>query len=64
MDGGPRSPWTTGVKNVKQHSVTTRLKIMMMTFMIELKGNQRSNVVNDVLWLLNLVKRITDVRLG
>ena len=32
---------------------------MMMTFM-EVKGHQRSNVVNYVLWLPNLVRRIPD----
>ena len=36
--------------------------IMMMTFM-EVKGHQRSNVVNYVLWLPNLVRRISDARL-
>ena len=33
---------------------------MMMTF-IEVKGHQRSNVVNYVLWQPNLVRRIPDV---
>ena len=32
---------------------------MMMTFM-EVKGHQRSNVVNFVIWLSYLVKRTTD----
>ena len=32
---------------------------MMMTFM-EVKGHQRSNGVNYVIWLPYLVKRITD----
>ena len=36
--------------------------IMMMTFM-EVKGHQRSNVVNYVLWLPNLVRRISDASL-
>ena len=36
--------------------------IMMMTFM-EVKGHQRSNVVNYVLWLPNLVRRIPDASL-
>ena len=36
--------------------------IMMMTFM-EVKGHQRSNVVNYGLWLPNLVRRIPDVSL-
>ena len=36
--------------------------IMMMTFM-EVKGHQRSNVVNYVLWLPNLVRRIPEVSL-
>ena len=35
---------------------------MMMTF-IEVKGHLRSNVVNYVLWLPNLVRRITDTSL-
>ena len=34
----------------------------MMTF-IEVKGHQRSNVVNYVLWLPNLVRRIPDASL-
>ena len=36
--------------------------IMMMTFM-EVKGHQRSNMVNYVLWLPNLVRRISDASL-
>ena len=36
--------------------------MMMMTFM-EVKGHQRSNVVNYVLWLPNLVRRIPDASL-
>ena len=36
--------------------------IMMMTYM-EVKGHQRSNVVNYVLWLPNLVRRISDASL-
>ena len=35
---------------------------MMMTF-IEVKGHQRSNVVNYVLWPPNLVRRIPDTSL-
>ena len=35
---------------------------MMMTFM-EVKGHQRSNVVNYTLWLPYLVKRIADASL-
>ena len=51
--GGSGSPGTSGVKNVIQCSVTTKLgqknrwnklMMMMMTF-IEVKGHQRSNVV-------------------
>ena len=66
----PGSFGVTGVKNVKQCSRTTKLgqknrwsKLnMMMTFM-EVKGHQRSNVVNYVLWQPNLVRRIPDVSL-
>ena len=36
--------------------------MMMMTFM-EVKGHQRSKVVNYVLWLPNLVRRIPDASL-
>ena len=37
-------------------------EFIMMTFM-EVKGHQRSNVVNYVLWLPNLVRRIPDASL-
>ena len=49
-------PWTVGVKNVKQCSITTKLgkkkkknpcwcKLRMMMTFKEVKGQQRSNVV-------------------
>ena len=66
----PGSPGTSGVKNVKQCSRTTKLgqknrwsKLNMMMTFIEVKGHQRSNVVNYVLWQPNLVRRIPDVSL-
>ena len=37
--------------------------IFIMTFM-EVKGHQRLNVVNYVLWLPNLVRRISNANLG
>ena len=65
--GGPGSPGTSGVKNVKQCSMTTKLgqknhwcKLKMMMTFTEVKGQQRSNVVNNILWLPNLVRRIPD----
>ena len=61
--GGPGSPGTSGVKNVKQCSMTTKLgqrnqwcKLKMMMTFTEVKGYQRSNVVNNMLWLPNLVR--------
>ena len=66
----PGSPGTSGVKNVKRCSRTTKLgqknrwsKLNMMMTFIEVKGHQRSNVVNYVLWQPNLVRRIPDVSL-
>ena len=66
----PGSPGTSGVKNVKQCSRTTKLgpknrwsKLNMMMTFIEVKCHQRSNVVNYVLWQPNLVRRIPDVSL-
>ena len=38
-------------------------KLMMMMTFIEVKGHQRSNVINYALWLPNLVIRIPDVSL-
>ena len=65
--GGPGSPGTSGVKNVKQCAMTTKLgqknhwcKLKMMMTFTEVKGQQRSNVVNNMLWLPNLVRRILD----
>ena len=68
--GGPGSPGTSGVKNVKQCSTTTKLgqknrwsKLTTIMTFIEVKGHQRSNVVNYVLWQPNLVRRIPDASL-
>ena len=68
--GGLGSPGTSGVKNVKQCSRTTKLgkknrwsKLNMMITFIEFKGHQRSNVVNNMLWQSNLVRRIPDASL-
>ena len=61
------SPATSVVKNVKQCSMTTKLgqknhgrKLKMMVTFMEVKGHQRSNGVNYVLWLPYLVKRTTN----
>ena len=69
-DRGSGSPGTSGVKNVKQCSRTTKLgqknrwsKLNMMVTFIEVKGHQRSSVVNYVLWQQNLVRRIPDASL-
>ena len=49
-----------------QCSMTTKLvqktgcKLEMMVTVMEVKGHQRSNVVNYVLWLPYLVKRTAD----
>ena len=67
LHGGQRS---SEVKCGKLCAMATKLGqknpwcefIMMMTFM-EVKGHQRSNVVNYVLWLPNLVRRISDASL-
>ena len=64
LDGGQKS---SEVKWGKLSDVTTIfgqknwwcMLRMMMTFM-EVKGHQRSNGVNYVIWLPYLVKRITD----
>ena len=37
-----------------------RCKLRMMMTFVEVKGHQRSNVVNYVIWLPYLVKRIAD----
>ena len=68
LHGGQRS---SEVKCDKLCSIATKLgqqnswcKLnMMMTTFIEVKGHQRLNVVNYVLWLLNLVRRIPDASL-
>ena len=58
------SPGTAGVKTVKQYFMITKLglkncwcKLKMMVTFIEVKGHQRSNVTNFVLWVPYLVKR-------
>ena len=57
------------VKCSKLRAMATKLgqknpwyKFMIMTFM-GVKGHQRSNVINYVLWLPNLVRRIPDASL-
>ena len=49
-----------GLPNLVRRNRWSKLNMMMMTF-IEVKGHQRSNVVNYVLWQPNLVKRIMQV---
>ena len=49
------------VTKLGQKKPSCKFKIMM-TF-VEVKGHQRSNVVNYALWLPYLVKRITDASL-
>ena len=68
--GGPRSPGITGGKNVKcgrlcamattfgQKKHWCKLR-MIMTF-VEVKGQQRSNIVKNALWSPNLVRRTDD----
>ena len=64
LDGGQRS---SEVKWGKLCAMATifgqkkpRCKLRMMMTLMEVKGHQRSNVVNYVLWLPYLVKRSTD----
>ena len=66
----PGSPGTSWVKNVKQCSMTTKIgqknrwcKLNIKMTFIEVKGHQRSTLVNYVLWLPDLVRRIPDVSL-
>ena len=67
--GVPRSPGTTGRKKVKCCKLCAMVtifgqknrwcKLKMMTFQ-EVKGQQRSNILNNTLWLSNLVRRTPD----
>ena len=41
-----------------------RCKFRMMGTFIEVKGQQRSNIVNNDLWLPNLVRRFADTSSG
>ena len=66
--GGQRS---TEVKYSKQCSMATKFgqknrgyKLRMMMTFLEVKGQQRSNIVNSALWLPNLVRRTPDAGLG
>ena len=67
LHGGQRS---SEVKCDKLCSMATKLgqkdpwcKFMMMMTCLEVIGHQRSNVINYVLWLPNLVRRIPDASL-
>ena len=58
------------VKSDKLCSMATKFgqknpwwKFMMMMTCMEVKGHQRSNVINYVLWLPNLVRKIPDASL-
>ena len=60
-------PGASGVKNDEQWSITTKLgqknhccKLGIMVTFTEVKGHQRSNVINYVLCLPNLVRRNPD----
>ena len=64
LDGGQRS---SEVKWDKLRAMATIFgqkkswcKLRMMMTLMEVKGHQRSNVVNYVIWLPYLVKRIGD----
>ena len=46
-----------------QKSCWCKLRMMMMTF-VEVKGQQRSNIVNFATWLSNLVRSTADASLG
>ena len=64
LDGGQRSSEVKWGKLCATATIFCQKKCwcklrMMMTFM-EVKGQQRSNVVNFVIWLPYLVKRTTD----
>ena len=66
LDGGQRS---SEVKWGKLCAMATIFgqkkrsrKLRMMMTLMEVKGHQRSNGVNYVLWLLYLVKRSADAR--
>ena len=64
LDGGQRSSEVKWGKLCGMATIFCQKKCwcklrMMMTFM-EVKGHQRSNVVNFVIWLPYLVKRTTD----
>ena len=64
LDGGQRSSEVKWGKLCAMATIFGQKKRwcklrMMMTFM-EVKGHQRSNGVNYVIWLPYLVKRITD----
>ena len=67
LHGGQRS---SEVKCDNLCSIATKLgqknpdaSFMMMMTCMEIKGYQRSNVMNYVLWLPNLVRRIPDASL-
>ena len=64
LDGGQRS---SEVKWGKLYAMATIFgqkkrwcKLRMMMIFMEVRGHQRSNVVNYVIWLPYLVKRIGD----
>ena len=57
----------TEVKYSKQCSMANKLgqkncrcKIRMMMTFVEVRGQQRSNIENNALWLPNLVRRTAD----
>ena len=69
-DRGSGVPWDLWGQKRYRCSRTTKLgqkncwsKLNMMMTFIEVKGHQRSNVVNNVLWQPNLVRRIPDASL-
>ena len=64
LDGGQRSSEVKWGKLCGMATIFCQkkcwCKLRMMTTFMEVKGHQRSNVVNFVIWLPYLVKRTTD----
>ena len=64
LDGGQRSSEVKWVKLCAMATIFGQKKrlcnLRMMVTLVEVKGHQRSNGVNDVLWLPYFVKRTAD----
>ena len=60
-------PWgqlTSLYMAIKLGQINRWCKFRMMATFMEVKGQQRSNIVNNDLWLPNLVRRFADTSLG